>query len=108
MILMIGSLVSLDLTFLSRRYHLLKNSIDIIYSPCYCPALIQIAEADAITPRRVAEKAAARMHNATVRIYAGGHFDPYVEPLFPSVIGDQLAFLAEHVPTPENHSKPMV
>ncbi|WP_114423513.1 alpha/beta hydrolase [Nocardioides houyundeii] len=63
-----------------------------------CPALIQIAGADAITPRRVAEAAAARMSASTVRVYAGGHFDPYVEPLFSSIIADQLAFLRQHVP----------
>lgn len=66
-----------------------------------CPALVQIADSDAITPRRVAEDAAGLMSRATVRTYAGGHFDPYVEPLFAKVIADQLAFLAEHVPTNE-------
>ena len=64
-----------------------------------CPALVQIADADAITPRRVAERAAARIPDATVRVYPGGHFDPYVEPLFSTVVADQLAFLAQHVPT---------
>ncbi|MFL6022944.1 MAG: alpha/beta hydrolase [Marmoricola sp.] len=64
-----------------------------------CPALVQIADADAITPRRVAEDAAELMPNATVRTYAGGHFDPYVDPLFSKVIADQLDFLTEHVPT---------
>jgi fermentation-respiration switch protein FrsA (DUF1100 family) len=66
-----------------------------------CPALIQIADQDAVTPRRVAEATAARMAAPTVRVYSGGHFDPYVEPLFAKVIADQLAFLAEHVPTNE-------
>lgn len=64
-----------------------------------CPALVQIVDADAITPRRIAEAAAARMANPTVHIYPGGHFDPYVEPLFTDVIGDQITFLQEHVPT---------
>ncbi|MFI7586345.1 alpha/beta hydrolase [Spongisporangium articulatum] len=63
-----------------------------------CPALVQIADTDVITPRRVAEATAARIPEATVRVYSGGHFDPYVQPLFPSVIADQLAFLAQHVP----------
>lgn len=65
-----------------------------------CPALVQIADADAVTPRRVAEAAAARMAEPTVRVYSGGHFDPYVEPLFTTVIADQLAFLRQHVPLP--------
>lgn len=77
-----------------------------LYSPKHraarvtCPALVQIVEDDAITPRRVAETTAARMAQPTVRIYPGGHFDPYVEPLFTQVIADQLSFLQEHVPCP--------
>lgn len=67
-----------------------------------CPALIQIADQDAVTPRHVAEAAAARMAVPTVHVYTAGHFDPYVEPLFTTVIADQLAFLHEHVPT-ETH-----
>lgn len=63
-----------------------------------CPALVQIAEHDTVTPRRPAEAAAARMARATVRTYPGGHFDPYVGPLFPRVVADQLAFLRQHVP----------
>lgn len=63
-----------------------------------CPALVQIVEDDAITPRRVAEAAAARMAQPTVQVFPGGHFDPYVEPLFPEVVAHQLAFLQEHVP----------
>ena len=63
-----------------------------------CPALVQIVDADAITPRRIAEATAARMAAPTVRVYPGGHFDPYVEPLFTSVVADQITFLREHVP----------
>lgn len=63
-----------------------------------CPALVQLVDSDAITPRHIAEETAARMANPTVRVYPGGHFDPYVEPLFSTVIADQLAFLREHVP----------
>lgn len=63
-----------------------------------CPALIQIADQDAVTPRHVAEATAARMAAPTVHVYSGGHFDPYVEPMFTTVIADQLAFLNRHVP----------
>jgi dienelactone hydrolase len=63
-----------------------------------CPALVQIAAHDAVTPRAVAEKAAARMTNATVRVYDCHHFDPYVEPVFATSVGDQLAFLDLNVP----------
>jgi pimeloyl-ACP methyl ester carboxylesterase len=63
-----------------------------------CPALVQIAAHDAVTPRAVAEKAAARMTKATVRVYDCHHFDPYVEPIFATSVGDQLAFLDLNVP----------
>lgn len=63
-----------------------------------CPVLVQIAQHDAITPRAVAEKAAARIPHSTVHVYDCGHFDPYVEPHFNQVIADQLAFLEAHVP----------
>ena len=63
-----------------------------------CPALVQIAAHDAVTPRRVAERAAAKMAQSTVRVYDCGHFDPYVEPHFDEVVSDQLAFLRAHVP----------
>ena len=63
-----------------------------------CPTLVQIASEDTVTPASVAQRAAAKVRGATVRTYVGGHFDPYVEPLFSSVIGDQLTFLADTVP----------
>ncbi|WP_204163346.1 alpha/beta hydrolase [Nocardioides gilvus] len=75
-----------------------------LYSPARhasrvsCPALVQIAAHDAVTPRRVAERAAAKMSQSTVHVYDCGHFDPYVEPHFDQVVSDQLAFLRAHVP----------
>lgn len=63
-----------------------------------CPTLVQIAANDAITPRRVAERAAGKMRNATIHTYDCGHFDPYVDPLFETVIADQIAFLHANVP----------
>lgn len=63
-----------------------------------CPVLVQIVAQDTITPRPVAESAAARIRNSTVHLYDGGHFDPYVEPLFSTVVADQLEFLHRHVP----------
>ena len=63
-----------------------------------CPTLVQIASEDTVTPASVAQRAAAKVRGATVRTYVGGQFDPYVEPLFSSVIGDQLAFLVDTVP----------
>lgn len=63
-----------------------------------CPALVQVATRDAITPPEAARRAASRMARASVLVYDGGHFDPYVAPLFEQVVADQLAFLQEHVP----------
>lgn len=75
-----------------------------LYSPAKyapgvtCPALVQIAAHDAVTPRSVAEKAARAMPRSTVHIYDCGHFDPYVEPHFNTTIAHQLAFLTTNVP----------
>lgn len=59
---------------------------------------MQIVDADAITPTRIARATAARIADATVHVYRGGHFDPYVQPLFTQVITDQLDFLLQRVP----------
>jgi pimeloyl-ACP methyl ester carboxylesterase len=63
-----------------------------------CPALVQIAAHDAVTPRRVAEGAAAKISRSKVHVYDCGHFDPYVTPLFDHVVSDQLTFLRTNVP----------
>jgi fermentation-respiration switch protein FrsA (DUF1100 family) len=63
-----------------------------------CPTLIQIMTDDAVTPASVAQKAASKIPDATVHLHRGGHFDPYVEPMFPDVVDEQLAFLEKVVP----------
>jgi alpha-beta hydrolase superfamily lysophospholipase len=63
-----------------------------------CPALVQIAERDAVTPHGVAMRAARRMRQPTVHSFDCGHFDPYVDPTFSTVVTDQLAFLRLNVP----------
>ena len=65
-----------------------------------CPALVQIAEKDVVTPAEVSLHAARSMPDSTVRTYPGGHFDLYVDPLFPTVVADQIAFLRSRVPSP--------
>jgi pimeloyl-ACP methyl ester carboxylesterase len=57
------------------------------------PALVQLAKHDEITPYAVALKAAKRIPKGEVLSYDCGHFDPYVEPLFDTVVGDQIEFL---------------
>ncbi|MGJ0119039.1 alpha/beta hydrolase [Williamsia sp. MIQD14] len=75
-----------------------------LYSPARsasrvrCPALIQVALGDTIAPAAAATRAARAIPDATVLSYEGGHFDPYVEPLFSSVVADQLAFLRTVAP----------
>ncbi|MEH3155269.1 MAG: alpha/beta fold hydrolase [Gordonia paraffinivorans] len=65
-----------------------------------CPVLIQVADGDDIAPAASARAAAAKIPRSTVREYAGGHFDPYNDPLFPQVIGDVVDFLSTTVPPP--------
>lgn len=71
----------------------------------HCPALVQIAAHDAVTPRMVAEGAAAKMSRATVHVYDCGHFDPYVQPFFTTTIADQLRFLHVHVPVDDSQTE---
>jgi len=63
-----------------------------------CPALIQVVGDDALTPAAEARKAASRMLQATLKTYPGRHFDVYIEPLFDTVVADQLEFLLQSVP----------
>src|SRR4051812_46554081 len=62
-----------------------------------CPMFFAIADADAITPPDLTEKAAAKAPRAEVRHYPGGHFDVYVGELFERVAGDEAEFLAHHL-----------
>jgi uncharacterized protein len=63
-----------------------------------CPALIQVTSEDAVTPTTETRKAASRMPQATLKSYPGHHFDVYVEPLFDTVVADQLEFLRSVAP----------
>jgi fermentation-respiration switch protein FrsA (DUF1100 family) len=60
------------------------------------PALLQLAKLDEITPYGVALKAAKRIPKGEVLSYDCGHFDPYVDPLFDTVVSDQVDFLKRH------------
>lgn len=62
-----------------------------------CPALVQLAIDDVVTPYAVALKAARRIPRGEVLSYECGHFDPYVEPRFDTVVGDQIGFLRRSV-----------
>ncbi|MDV3355478.1 alpha/beta fold hydrolase [Dietzia maris] len=58
-----------------------------------CPALVQIATEDAITPAATARRAAQRIPRGRYLEYPCEHFDPYVDPHFERIIADQLEFL---------------
>lgn len=95
------------------RYHELLGENDVaariaLRVPFYSPGrsahkitvqtLVQIAEKDIVTPFDVAMKAARRIPRGEIRTYNCQHFEPYLEPYFDTVVADQLAFLATHVP----------
>lgn len=61
------------------------------------PVLFVIAEDDAVTPTKPAYKAAARTPKAEVLTVPGGHFDPYVAPLFERIAAAESAFLRKHL-----------
>lgn len=63
-----------------------------------CPALFQVMSNDAVTPTNVALRTAGKVRRATVHIHEGGHFDPYVKPMFSEIIEEQLAFQRKEVP----------
>jgi pimeloyl-ACP methyl ester carboxylesterase len=62
------------------------------------PTLVQAGQRDELTPPPASRKVARRIPDAEFKLYPCGHFDPYLEPYFPGVVSDQLAFLAAHVP----------
>lgn len=62
------------------------------------PTLVQIAKRDNITPAPLARRVAARLAHHKVFEYDLNHFDPYVEPHFGPMIGDQVDFLHRVLP----------
>ncbi len=61
------------------------------------PVLYTIATDDQVTPARPARAAARKTPYAEVLELPGGHFDPYVPPLFETVVSAQTAFLKKHL-----------
>jgi pimeloyl-ACP methyl ester carboxylesterase len=55
--------------------------------------LVQVATQDDVTPVKVAMKAAKRIPGAEIRTYDCSHFEPYLDPHFDGVVGDQIDFL---------------
>ncbi|MEH3055151.1 MAG: alpha/beta fold hydrolase [Patulibacter minatonensis] len=66
------------------------------------PTFIGVADADNVTPPKPAVALAEKMR-ATLKHYAGGHFDVYPgASQFEAVVGDELSFLRSRVPLTQN------
>ena len=63
-----------------------------------CPLLVVVCDDDVVTPPAAAVRVASLAPRSELIRYAGaGHFDVYVGDLFERAVGDQLAFLAQHL-----------
>ncbi|WP_315771336.1 alpha/beta hydrolase [Rhodococcoides kroppenstedtii] len=61
------------------------------------PVLVQLAAHDDVTPIDVARSVARRIPKGEVRTYECGHFEPYLDPFFDTIVADQIHFLDRHV-----------
>lgn len=57
------------------------------------PSLLQVGLEDKTTPPEPAIEAAKSNSKTELICYQAGHFQPYIEPLFDTVVADQIAFL---------------
>jgi NADP-dependent 3-hydroxy acid dehydrogenase YdfG/pimeloyl-ACP methyl ester carboxylesterase len=57
------------------------------------PVLVQVATKDQTTPSAAAVKAARQAPLGVLKTYDIGHFEPYVDPAFNAIVGDQIEFL---------------
>nr|WP_296770849.1 alpha/beta hydrolase [Rhodococcus sp. (in: high G+C Gram-positive bacteria)] len=64
------------------------------------PTLVQLARRDDVTPIDTALAVARRIPNREIITYDCGHFDPYLDPHFDTIIGDQIDFLRHHIGDP--------
>jgi pimeloyl-ACP methyl ester carboxylesterase len=62
-----------------------------------CPTLYCITEDDDVNPPLLGKKAAKRVPRGELRLYSGGHFDPFVGETFDCMAADQVAFLGRHL-----------
>jgi uncharacterized protein len=61
------------------------------------PILYCITEGDDVAPPALGRKAAERTPRGELRLYPGGHFDPFLGETFERIVSDQLDFLARHL-----------
>lgn len=61
------------------------------------PTLLQVAANDLTTPASAALRSARGAKTVVLKIHDADHFDPYVEPLFSTIIAEQLDFLKQNL-----------
>jgi uncharacterized protein len=62
-----------------------------------CPILYCITEQDDINPPKLGKLAARRAPKGELRLYPGGHFDPFLGETFERMVTDQIDFLGRHL-----------
>jgi len=61
------------------------------------PMLYCITEDDDVSPPALGQRAAERVPRGELRLYPGGHFDPFLGETFERMAADQIDFLARHL-----------
>jgi uncharacterized protein len=64
------------------------------------PILYCLTEDDDINPPKLGKLAASRAPHGELRLYPGGHFDPFVGETFERTVADQIDFLHRHLGDP--------
>ncbi len=62
-----------------------------------CPALYCVTEDDDVNPPKLGRLAAGRVPHGELRLYPGGHFDPFLGETFERMSADQVEFLRRHL-----------
>jgi dienelactone hydrolase len=65
-----------------------------------CPILFCLTEDDDVNPPALGKRAARRAPRGELRIYPGGHFDPFLGETFERMSADQVAFLRRRLGPP--------
>jgi pimeloyl-ACP methyl ester carboxylesterase len=61
------------------------------------PMLYCITEGDDVSPPALGKQAAERVPRGELRLYPGGHFDPFLGETFERMAADQIDFLTRHL-----------
>lgn len=61
------------------------------------PTLLQVANNDLTTPASAALRSAWGAKTVVLKTHDADHFDPYIEPLFSTIISEQLDFLKKNL-----------